>query len=738
MDIYGYILDQNLWAGRSLKGTLFIYYLFLTKKYIVYVQSEQLYYQYDGKRWQIRPPSTVINDLAGWLSKVSVKGVDKVINPKADTDLLNKFQSVLTIEKWPYVMGHNLGNGFLTLENGRYVLLPHSPAFWKKHLINIPIPPEIIPKIPPKTFRLALDTSSEGLVNATLLKLILCLVVEEGNHNLIINYCGNPRGAKTLVMDFISDILGHAYKIGRFKGMNAFGREQMMLNSRVIAFPDANPTNIDSDGIDVLKSLAGRDKVQVDHQHGDPSSVKTNALIIITNNEDFDAVPAYKEEALADRVMNFVAPSIRSHTMVPDLKQKLEPEGITALFWFALTIDPEILYRAQRSGEFNAVTGSGAEKAYIQFLVDHCVFSHGARTTGQDLHKVYRSFWQTVDKKKKPDSAKTFYKKLEHFVDKVTPRGVERVKRNKGVTFRNLLIGTPGKVKQSYQRFTYQGTEEMQNLLNRNCFKAEHIIFRDHKGDYIKGPRIDPAITDEMFETITDTKDTNLKAQTQGNCPVTIQKHFETTGFGGGEDVHSLKKSDFEEKSPILYQPRLQYGILRKQRITDLANFGNSALSKHLRGQLQPILLIPHANPQASPKIEGISEDYKWLGEFRLNSDLFISEEEDYHQQLMKESKERITKARIGPPGEVKLKRFFPKGILDSNLEAEETNKMVDSNLEETKGMVDSKGRKKRDRTSKKSKSQRTALSPNDSSETADPESSKSEGINEYFVSKGF
>ena len=671
MDVYGYLLDPTLWAGRSLKFTLFLYYLFITKKYIVFVKAEQLFYQYDGKRWQIKPQSSIIEGFAGWLGQVRVRGIDKAINTTQDRELLNKFKSCLTIEKWPFCMGHNMKNGFLTMENYRYILYPHSPAFWARHVILIDIPDEILLQIPPKTLRLYLDNVTEDLLNANLFKVVMYFVLEEGSHNLIINFCGNPRGAKTLIMDSISDILGDAYKIGRLKGMNAFHREELIINARVIAFPDANPKKIDDEGIDTLKSISGRDKIHIDHKFGQVYNAKTNALIIITNNEDFDSVPAYREEAFADRVLNYVAPAIKSEAMVGELKKKLEPEGINALLLFGLTSEPEVLTKAQRSGDYNAVTGSGIEKSYIQFLLTQCVYSKGKSTIGQKLYSSYKNFLQTFDKKAKPETEKAFYKKLVHFSDKVTPKGVEKYKTNAGVAFKNLIIANPAKVnvKDEDKQFSYIGTEQIRKLLIQNSFKANHIVFKDKEGNYIKGPRLDPTFNTKMFESLEKVKNTNLKQMIEGECSLKEVKHFEATGFGGGQSIHSLKQSDFEEKRAISFQPKLQYGVREHEKITDLGNFEDSEIANYLSGKLQPMVLLPHGHPKKNPKVEGMTEDLRWLGEYQLNSNLFIYRETkpDYSAELADEKAKRIEAASLGPLHPVELVTFQPNAIPSSS-----------------------------------------------------------------------
>ena len=111
------------------------------------------------------------------------------------------------------------------------------------------------------------------------------------------------RGApsKSLIMYFVALVLGDAYSVGRFKSLNSFNRESLIINSRVISFPDANPKNLDSDGIDFLKSLAGRNHIHVEHKYGASYELRSNALVVITNNEDFYAVPAYRSDMASSR-----------------------------------------------------------------------------------------------------------------------------------------------------------------------------------------------------------------------------------------------------------------------------------------------------------------------------------------------------------------------------------------------------------------------------------------------------
>jgi len=740
MQVHKYVLDPNLWAGRSLKTTLFLYYLFITKKYIVYVKSEEQYCQYIENRWQVTQPETITEDFSAWLGKVSIRGVDKIVNFSAEREFLKKFKSALTIEEWPFHMGHNFKNGFLTLENERYTLYPHNPAFWARHMILIDVPPEIIPEIPNKMLRLYLDFTSEGVLNSNLFKVIMCFVVVEGNHNLIVNFSGNPRGAKSLIMDFIADVLGDSYKVGRLRGLNTFQREALLQNARIISFPDNNPKNIDKDGMDMLKAASGRDKILVEKKHGKIYFQKTNALLIISNNEDFDSVEQYKLEAFADRVLNFVTPSVKSEAVVGELKSKLEPEAIPALFLFGLSMDPEILSKAQRASQFNAVTGSGVEQIYIQFLLNQCVFVKEKKTKGQVLYQAYKNFYKTFDKKEAADSEKTFYKRLVHFLQLVTPNGVERYRATAGQTFKNILVGKAGSSEEGAQEFKFEGTEETKKMLEKNSFRIDHIIFKNKNGDYIKGPRLDPSKNFKMFETINNVKDTNLKQMIEGKCSITNGKHFETTGFGGEKNIHTLTKKDFEDNSPVLYQQKLQYGTKTQATITELANFEEPKLAKYFSRQLQPMILMPEGDPRISPAIEEMSQDLLWLREFNLKSNLFLSKFPSFHfnNRLYNEEIDLSKTTCIGPVEKVELKTYSPD-IIEKEKEKEEIKEIKKEKVErKTKDKISKENEKQKK--SKRSRKQNFEKNSKNSSkiESQTNKTNEKEEIFQYFDSKGF
>ena len=70
LEVNGYVLDPQLWAGHSLKHALVLYYIFLTNHYIVYVESEKLWFQYEETKWQLRPPEMIVGFISSWVGKI--------------------------------------------------------------------------------------------------------------------------------------------------------------------------------------------------------------------------------------------------------------------------------------------------------------------------------------------------------------------------------------------------------------------------------------------------------------------------------------------------------------------------------------------------------------------------------------------------------------------------------------------------------------------------------------------
>ena len=337
------------------------------------------------------------------------------------------------------LVGYNCQNVFLTLSRDRYTLFLHDPIFWTKKILNTSIPISIIPEVTHIIYRFFLDLCGKNLLNINIFKLLFFNIFEPGNQNLIINLCGNPKGAKFLLLSIIEKKIGSGFKVGRFNSLNSFQRKDLLTNARVISFSDANPKNLTKNSIDFLKSISGHDSIQVEKKMGEAFFIRPDALIIISNNENFEDIPAYKEDALSDRVLNLVVPFISENATVVGLGKFLEPE----LDWFftavGMTVNMDLMKRAVRAEKIDSVTGAGAEKLFFKFLKENFLYQEGNKVGGKSIYIPYQKHLTKFDKNAKIDSQKGFYQKVEFQLFKLLSKSIEQRRRlSSGVTFFNL------------------------------------------------------------------------------------------------------------------------------------------------------------------------------------------------------------------------------------------------------------------------------------------------------------
>ena len=575
-----FVLDPRMWAGLRLKTTIFIYYIVLTRRYILYNKQNEQYYQYSNGFWQIKDPSLILDDVMAFAFSMQLNGIDGALYQN-DKDMVIRMRSSYTIDKMPKSFGINYENGFFTIRDNKYVLYPHSPIWWATRKCKGFMTKKLLPEMNPQMMRFFSDLSGEAIIALNLLKLIIYYSICPGMHNLIINLCGTHQGGKSLFLKGIEMINPSGYHVGRFNNLNNFQKHDLILGATVIAFPDANPTQIQSEVIDLLKTLAGRDPVTLEKKQELQTSTVTDALVIMANNESFEDVNAFKFDlGLASRILNQPIPAIKSDAIVRSLEKIIE-DGLDWLMAFGLSVHPEILEKTQRSEAINAMTGSGIEKPSLQFVTEFCSYCEGQSTLGTVLKKQFDQFMKDRYPKHKTMSLNGFYQKLDEAFAILTPVGIHRKRITAGWTYYNIILATTSTTKPTTdsltKRFVYEGSKDTLALFSKSPFRIDGYTFQDEKGAFIAGPRLDPSYNDEAFETLQEIKDTNLKVMLgepyKPKDP--NSKHFFETGLSVGQTIHQLKKDDFGDPLPFSYQKELEYRTLPKINLLNSANFEN-------------------------------------------------------------------------------------------------------------------------------------------------------------------
>lgn len=560
---FGLFMDPTIIAGRPLRVVVFLYYLNLSQEFLVFDQTEQVHYQYDGKIWQKVTQAEIIKNAMRFVSRFQLGDCTKALTHD-QTALFEEINSQITLKKWPYRSGRACKNGFFHLYDGYYSLSEHSPGQWQRTIREIDIPEEIVPLPSKFGLRFKLDCSGESMRALNLQKLLYYYTFEPSGNQLLFNLTGNPRGSKSMTIKGIKWCFGKFAKEGNINNMNPFQLKDLLLNTSVILFPDTNPLSINKSAIDTVKRITGGDTVNVEGKYEVGLRVAGEYTMILVNNVNFEDVPAFREAGLADRVLNIVFPAIKSQALIL-MKQfeKFLLSEVPYLFLSSLSINQDFLYATTRAREVNAALGTGLEHPLISYIKGRLVYSEGAWTLGTTIYTDFHKYLVEISPDKnafnreKFATRQGFYQQLGFQLGRMDQPGTEKDNNNKGVIFRNVVFGKP-------EDFPGQelnlSSSYVDGFLLENPLVVKDLTFRGHSGEFLKGPRINPEYNERVLEIFKQVKTETIKTIVDGGVNGYPEgQHFERTGFGGSQSIYNLKEEDFFDKNEVPYQPRLFY-----------------------------------------------------------------------------------------------------------------------------------------------------------------------------------
>ena len=412
--------------------------------------------------------------------------------------------------------------------------------------------------------RFKLDISGEIIQVLHLLKLWHFYCLYPSQNQLLFNISGNPRASKSILMKLCKNAFGDSAKEGNLTHTNPFQVKDLLLNTTQVLFPDSNPSNLTKSNIDFLKRLTGGDAITGEEKFGQLLQIKGHYTVTIVNNENYEAVQAYKEPAMADRAVNIQLPSITSEAALNDLEKYLENDQ--PYFWLSsLSINTDLINCTTRGREINAAMGTGSELPLIEYIQKHLVFTPDKSTEAKLIYNDYHKFLSTysTDKgfivKNTYKTPASFNQSLKWALDRMDKKGVVKNRTKHGTAFRHIELGDSSKVNDNTKKFNYTSAIDS-NLLKENPFLLKTVKFVNEQGNFEEGPRLDPHQNIQIFKIIGAVQRQTIKELVTGKPIKTIHgRHFEETGFGGSDiiSVETLNATDFIEQEQVEYQSKL-------------------------------------------------------------------------------------------------------------------------------------------------------------------------------------
>ena len=594
---FGLTLHPNIIAGRSLRTIVFLYYINYTKRYLIYNRDSQLFYQYKSDHFEMVTEGDIINDAIQFSSSFQVADCAKVFykDPKG---LFQELIPHISIERWPKRSGISFKNGFFHIHNGKYTLANHHPGQWQKSIIGLEIPESIVPTPTNLAIRFLLDLGSEQLKSINLLKLWFFYCLQPGHNNLLFNITGNPRSSKSLLLKILAKAFPSSLHQGDLGQLNSFQLKDLIVNAGQVAFPDSNPGKLTRQSIDILKRLTGGDSIRVEEKFGSSYSIRGQYTIMIINNENFEEVQAYKDPAMADRVLNIQLSTIATDAVVQNLFHHLETT-IPYLFLFALDQPIELIKKSQRAQDINAAMGSGIETPLVSFIQGCLVFEWGSIVKASDVFEEYHKFIErqfkevTVQKRYKYTTKQGFNQHFLFQINRMDKSGVEKKRSRVGIIFVNFRLEEHNGT--HVDRFMFASTE-IDKLLERNPFRMDRITLIDTDGEFITGPKLNPKFNQLSHESLKKTIHSTVKEISTGK-PYSAEhgiRHFEATGLTNSKTAHELKETDFDEQEEgVDYQSSLCTRSSSEEDFPFLKEVINNSLTKQLLGEEAPFYIHP-------------------------------------------------------------------------------------------------------------------------------------------------
>lgn len=563
IDNFGLFMDPSVIAGRPLRVVVFLYYLNFSHEYLVFDKSQEVYYQFNGTHWLMVTQGGIIRNAMAFISRFQVADCVKALTHD-QTALFEEIKPHISVVKWPFRSGRGCRNGFFHLYNNYYSLSEHSPGQWQRSVRDIEVPEGIVPLPSKFGARFKLDSGEESVKAMNLLKLLFYYSFEPSGNQVLFNVTGNPRGSKSMLLKVIKWAFRQFAKEGNINHLNPFQLLELLLNTKVVLFPDSNPLSLNRSTIDTLKRITGGDTVNAEAKYEKGLRIAGEYTLILVNNVNFEDVPAFKEAGMSDRVLNIILPSIKSQAALPTKRfEKLLEKEVPYLFLSSLSISKEFLYSTTRSRDVNAAMGTGLDNPLIEYIQRKLIASKGDTVGGGLLYSDYHKFLAEIlpDKsaiaKHKFGTKQGFYQQLGYQFTRMDTVEITQGRDKRGTVFKNVMFGDPEKF--PGQEFNFSSSYVNEYLLE-NPLVVKSLTFRGDNGDFENGPRINPEYNVELLKIFNQVKSETIKTIVDGGVnDLPSGQHLEKTGFGGSHSTNELKDEDFIEQEEVIFQPKLYY-----------------------------------------------------------------------------------------------------------------------------------------------------------------------------------